>query len=598
MTAATDYISPESCTSLAELFLARVAKNPSGTAYRYYNKTTTTWQAITWQEMGQTVNRWRKALQQEGLELGDRVAVMLPNCPEWVAFDQAALSLGLIVVPLFANDRPANIGHIFFNTETKILLCPSLDTWRHLAPVLDRLPSLQRIVTLSPATIQQDDPRITCIADWLPDGADSPSSWSPITHETASIVYTSGTTGLPKGVMLSHRNILENSYGGLLCIDIYPEDTFLSFLPLSHMLERTAGYYLPMMAGSTVAFARSIPDLAEDLLTVQPSVLVAVPRIFERIHAGISNTIAAKPKLMQALFRQAVHTGWKNFLYRQGRGPWSFSLLLQPLLDALVAKKVRGKLGGRLRVIITGGAPLAAEISQFFIGLGLPLFQGYGLTETSPVISVNRPEDNRPEGVGKAIPGVEIKIGDNNELLVRGSCVMQGYWKNEQATAKTIDSDGWLHTGDQVNLEDGHIRITGRLKEIIVLSNGEKVALTDLEMAIAMDPLFEYNVVIGEGRPFLSMIGVLNGPLWEELAEQLDVSPNPESLNLPEVRQAVLARTEKLFSRFPGFVFIKEVALSLAPWTVEDGLLTPTLKLKRTAIEKHMEHEIKRIYDE
>jgi long-chain acyl-CoA synthetase len=597
MTAATDYISPESCTSLAELFLARVSKSPSGTAYRYYDKTSHSWQAITWQEMGQTVSRWRKALQLEGLDIGDRVAVMLPNCPEWIAFDQAALSLGLIVVPLFANDRPANIGHIFFNTETKILLCPTIDTWRHLAPVLDRLPSLQRIVTLSAISGQQDDPRITCIADWLPNGAESPSSWSPITYETASIVYTSGTTGLPKGVMLSHRNILENSYAGLLCIDIYPEDTFLSFLPLSHMLERTAGYYLPMMAGSTVSFARSIPDLAEDLLTVQPSVLVAVPRIFERIHAGIINTIAAKPKLLQALFREAVDTGWKNFLYRQGRGPWSFSLLLQPLLDALVAGKVRGKLGGRLRVIITGGAPLAAEISQFFLGLGLPLFQGYGLTETSPVISVNRPEDNRPEGVGKPIPGVEVKIGEDNELLVRGSCVMQGYWRNEQATAKTIDSDGWLHTGDQVSMEDGHIRITGRLKEIIVLSNGEKVALTDLEMAIAMDPLFEYNVVIGEGRPFLSMIGVLNGPLWEELAEQLGVSPNPESLNLPEVRQAVLARTEKLLSRFPGFVFIKEVALSLAPWTVENGLLTPTLKLKRTAIEKHMEHEIKRIYD-
>ncbi len=597
MRVATDYISPESCTSLAELFLARVAKNPNGTAYRYYNKTTKNWQAITWQEMGQTVSRWRKALQQEGLDIGDRVAIMLPNCPEWVAFDQAALSLGLIVVPLFANDRPANIGHICFNTETKILLCPIIDTWRHLAPVLDRLPSLQRIVTVNPFPVQQDDPRITCIADWLPDAADSSSSWSPVTYETASIVYTSGTTGLPKGVMLSHRNILDNSYNVLLCMDICLDDTFLSFLPLSHMFERTVGYYAPMMAGATVAFARSIPDLAEDLITVKPTVLIAVPRIFERMYSGIISKLAAKPKPLQALFRQAVDTGWKNFLYRQGRGPWSISLLFHPILDALVSKKVREKLGGRLRIIGTGGAPLSADISQFLIGLGLPICQGYGLTETSPVISVNRPEDNRPEGVGKPIPGVEVKIGDNDELLVRGSCVMQGYWKNEQATAKTIDSDGWLHTGDQVSLEDGHIRITGRLKEIIVLSTGEKVALTDLEMAIAMDPLFEYNVVIGEGRPFLSMIGVLNGPLWEELAEQLGVSPNPESLNLPEVRQAVLARTEKLLSRFPGFVFIKEVALSLAPWTVENGLLTPTLKLKRTAIEKHMEHEIKRIYN-
>jgi len=263
-----------------------------------------------------------------------------------------------------------------------------------------------------------------------------------------------------------------------------------------------------------------------------------------------------------------------------------------------VARKVRDKLGGRLRVIITGGAPLSSEISQFFIGLGLPLYQGYGLTETSPVISVNRPEDNRPEGVGKPLPGIEIKIGDEHELLVRGSCVMQGYWKNEQATAKTISADGWLHTGDKASIEDGHIRITGRLKEIIVLSNGEKVALTDMEMAIAMDPLFEHNVVIGEGRPFLSMVGVLNQPLWIELAKQLGVSPDPESLNLPEVHSAVLARLEKLLSRFPGFVFVKGVALSLAPWTVENGLLTPTLKLKRAVIEKHMKDDIEKIYDQ
>ena len=212
------------------------------------------------------------------------------------------------------------------------------------------------------------------------------------------------------------------------------------------------------------------------------------------------------------------------------------------------------------------------------------------------MVSVNRPEDNRPEGVGKPLPGIEVKIGDEQELLVRGSCVMQGYWRNQQATNTTIDPNDWLHTGDQVSIENGHIRITGRLKEIIVLSNGEKVALTDMEMAIAMDPLFEFNVVIGEGRPFLAMLGVLNHPLWEKLAEQLGVSPEPDSLNLPEVHNAVLARMETLLSRFPGFVFIKSVSLSLAPWTVENGLLTPTLKLKRAVIEKQMADEIESLY--
>ena len=271
-------------------------------------------------------------------------------------------------------------------------------------------------------------------------------------------------------------------------------------------------------------------------------------------------------------------------------------MFLQPLCDLLVAKNVRDKLGGRLRVIISGGAPLSAEISKVFIGLGLPIYQGYGLTETSPIISANRPEDNRPEGVGKPLAGIEVKIGDKQELLVRGSCVMQGYWKNEQATSRTIDAEGWLHTGDKASLVDGHIRITGRLKEIIVLSNGEKVALTDMEMAIGMDPLFESNVIVGEGRPFLSMIGVLNRQHWQKLATELGVSPEPESLNLPEVHNNILARTEKLLSRFPGFVYIKKVSLSLDPWTVENGLLTPTLKLKRTVIEKQMKNDIDRMY--
>jgi long-chain acyl-CoA synthetase len=593
----TDYISPDSCSSLAELFLARVKKNPTGVAYLYCNKMSEKWQKVTWKEMAQTVGRWRNALDRENLKIGDRVAVMLPNCPEWVAFDQASLSLGLIVVPLYANDRPENIAYILENTETKILFCPGISYWQHLFPVLDRLTSLQRIITIDFCQTRPEDPRINCITNWLPDLQENTSAYSPVTNETASIVYTSGTTGLPKGVMLSHRNILENSYAGLLCMDVYPGDTFLSFLPLSHMLERTAGYYLPMMAGATVAFARSIPDLAEDLVTIKPTVMIAVPRIFERIHGSIINTLAAKPKPIVALFRRAVEIGWDTFLYRQGRAPWSISLLFQPLLDMLVAAKVRKKLGGKLRVILSGGAPLSPEISKFFIGLGLPLFQGYGLTETSPVISVNRPEDNRPEGVGKPLPGIEVKTGDEQELLVRGSCVMQGYWKNEQATAKAIDAEGWLHTGDKASLEDGHIRITGRLKEIIILSNGEKISLSAMEMAISMDPLFEFNVVIGEGRPFLSMVGVLNRTLWEELAKQLHVPPDPESLNLPEVHSAILARIEKLLSQFPGFAFIKDVSLSLSPWTVENGLLTPTLKLRRAAIEKQMKDEIERIYD-
>ncbi len=603
----TAYISPGTCASLVDLFLARAANNPDSVAYRYCNTISKEWHDLTWQDMVRIVARWRAAFLTEKLEKGDRVAIMLANCPEWVAFEQAAMSLGLLVVPLFANDRPENIAYILDHTEARILLCPGTTYRQQLAPVLARLGRLKRIVTVDQPAAESSgteklhdiyDRRVSGMAEWLPLMAESGAPFTPEVSEIATIVYTSGTTGPPKGVMLSHRNILENCYASLQCMDVYPEDTFLSFLPLSHMLERMGGYYLPMMAGSTVAFARSIPDLAEDLLTIRPTILIAVPRIFERIYNGIMTKLSAKPKAVVTMFRAAVEVGWESFLHRQGRGPWSPSLLAHPLLDALMAAKIREKLGGRLRIIITGGAPLSAEISKFFIGLGLPLFQGYGLTETSPVVSVNRAEDNRPDGVGRPIEGVEVKIGEDGELLVRGSCVMQGYWRNEEATARTIDAEGWFRTGDKAIIENGHIRITGRLKEIIVLSNGEKIAPTDIEMAVCMDPLFDFALVLGEGRPYLTLLAVLNGPVWEELAARLSVSPDPASLELPEVKAAVLGRVEKLLAPFPGFVFVKDVALSLKPWTVEEGLLTPTLKLRRSLIERHLAHDIARMYAE
>jgi len=595
-----DYISPQSCASLSELFLKRTTKSPQRIAYQYFAKSEQLWKGITWQEMFELLCCWRDALTKENLTQGDRVAVMLPNSIFWILFEQAALSLGLIVVPLYSNDRPENIAYILRDTDSKILICSGSAYFDQLAPALKDVSSLQRIITIDDCKLQEPDPPIlVCLEDWLPDKSDIKiEAFTPVTTETATIVYTSGTTGPPKGVMLSHANILSNSYAALLAMDLYPDDSFLSFLPLSHMLERTGGYYMPMMAGASISFARSIPDLAEDLATIKPTIMVAVPRIFEKMYSAISTKVATGTKLQATLFEKAINVGWKQFLYQQHRQPWEPTLLFHPVLDRLVGQKVREKLGGKLRIIIAGGAALSIDISRFFIGLGLPIYQGYGLTETSPVVAVNRLEDNRPGGVGRPLADIEVKIGDNDELLVKGPCVMQGYWNNQQATDDIMDSDGWLRTGDKAVIEDGHIRITGRIKDIIVLSNGEKVAPTDMEMAISLDPLFEHNMVIGEGRPYLTLICVLNQFSWEEFAEQLDVAPVPTSLLLPKVKDAVQERIDKHLSGFPGFVFIKEVTLSLSPWSVEDGLLTPTLKMKRKAIERHMSKEIDTMYND
>jgi long-chain acyl-CoA synthetase len=262
----------------------------------------------------------------------------------------------------------------------------------------------------------------------------------------------------------------------------------------------------------------------------------------------------------------------------------------------LVAKKIREKLGGRLRVIICGGAPLSASVVQTFIGLGLPISQGYGLTETSPIISVNRMEANRPTSVGPPLPGVEINIGPNEELLVRGDLVMSGYWRNKEATNQSIDQDGWLHTGDTARLEHGHLYITGRLKDILVMATGEKVAPTDMEMAVTKDPLFEQAMVIGEGRSYLSMLAVLNQEQYTLLSEQLGLQGTEEHLATETVQEAVLKKIEDHLQSFPVWAKVRRVSLYLDPWTVEQGLITPTLKLRRNCILKHFSADVEEMY--
>lgn len=596
MTPRTDLIPPQVAQTIPALFQERVKRSSNQTGYKYYNKIEKNWYDISWNEMSERVDLWRSALQQENFSPGDRVAMMLPNCPEWVSFDLAALSLGLITVPLYINDRPDNVAYILNDTEAKLFLCPGKTCWESLGDLLETVKSIQRIVTINFCEHRTEDNKVMCISDWLPVSPLEKQIYTPKPEDTATIVYTSGTTGMPKGVMLSHKNILVNAYASSQCITPFQEDLFLSFLPLSHMLERTGGYYLPMMAGSTVAFARSIPELSEDLVNIRPTILVAVPRIFERVYGAVRENLEQKPALAQKLFSAAVYTGWKEFEYRQKRSAWSPAILFQPLLDKIIGEKIRAKLGGRLRVIISGGAPLSAEIAKVFISLGLPIYQGYGLTETSPVISVNRIENNEPSGVGLPLPGTETRIDDSGELLVRGDFVMQGYWNKPEATQETIDPDGWLHTGDIGEIINGHLRITGRLKEVIVLSNGQKVSPADIEMAISMDPLFEQSMVIGEGRPYLILLAVLEKNRWSALAEKLGVPQSEESLKTDIVQQEVQERIEELMKSFPGYAFIKKTILTLEPWTIEHGLLTPTMKIKRNKVENRLEREIDAAY--
>ncbi|NOR40983.1 MAG: AMP-binding protein, partial [Gammaproteobacteria bacterium] len=346
-----DIISTEIAGTLDGLMVQRVKRTPDAIAYRSFDAERNSWCDTSWKEVGVEISRWHAALAAEGLGPGDRVAVHLRNSREWVYFDQAALACGLVVVPLYTDDRPDNVAYIMDDSAVKVLLVQDTANWKRLGPALAGQEDLQRVLILnppksSPAEVLQDE-RVRYVADWLPKEAAPLVEREGDPHALASIVYTSGTTGRPKGVMLSHYNMLSIAHSALTMIDVFQEDLFLSFLPLSHTLERTAGYYLPVMSGSTVAYARSILQLADDLQHIRPTVMIAVPRIFERVFSRIQGQLEKQSALKRALFKLTTRIGWHRFERQQQRAGWTPGLLAWPLLDRLVANKVKVKLGGR-----------------------------------------------------------------------------------------------------------------------------------------------------------------------------------------------------------------------------------------------------------
>ena len=591
-----DIITLEQADTIPALFRERVTRTPDKVAYIQCNPTTEQWEEKSWQQISDQVARWQASLGNEALEPGDRVAMMLQNCREWAIFDIAAQGLGLVTVPIYTNDRAENIGYILKDANVRLLLIGDQEQWGAIKEIGQPLSELCRIVVLDKLDeTDLPDNLVQCDA-WISDQPADLQVKTTDTNALASIVYTSGTTGRSKGVMLSHRNMLWNVQAGLGAIKVYPDDLFLSFLPLSHTLERSIGYYLTLSAGATVAYARSIPLLAEDLVTIKPTKIISVPRIFERVYAKIQAKLEGESPIKQALFNKTVEVGWKRFLYQQKHPDGANGGLLWPILEHLVAKKVQAKLGGRLNLAISGGAALSPDITRFFIGLGIPIAQGYGLTETSPVIACNPIEDNIPASVGPPLPNVEVKIGKNEELLTRSPSVMLGYWNNPTATKEVIDDDGWLHTGDKVRFnESNHIFITGRLKEIIVLANGEKVPPADMESAIQLDPLFEQSLVIGEGKPYLVAFLILNPELKEKLIGKITAehgtAPDQSMLN-----EQLLVLVNRQLRSFPGYATIRRISIIDEPWSVENGLITPTLKPRRTKIMEHFASNISDMY--
>ncbi|HKW37416.1 MAG TPA: long-chain fatty acid--CoA ligase [Burkholderiales bacterium] len=507
--------------------------------------------------------RWQAFLRAEGMASGDRIALCMKNGVHWIAADQGALGLGLVVVPLYADDNPENVAWCLQNSGARLLVAESSRMATALAKSYETLgEKLPRVLCLAAERAEET------VEAALPERAGEFEAAEVEDGALATICYTSGTSGKPKGVMLTHGNILANVSACDRLRLARPDDVFLSLLPLSHMFERTGGYYLPLFLGAKVAYARSVSQLVEDLASERPTIMFAVPRVFEKFAARVQEALAGSPA-KKLLFDRVVAAGGRAVRGEAGL----LDRLVLALLRARVAGPVLGRLGGRMRLAILGGAPLDPSIAWLFLGLGLPVLQGYGMTEASPVISVNRPDGNVPESVGPPLGNVEARIAANGELLVRGPSVMKGYWNNPEASAKSLEG-GWLHTGDLAEIRDGRIFIRGRLKDVLVLSNGEKLPPQDVELAILGDQTFEQAILIGEGRPFLTLVAV---------TRETD-------------EKSLIQRANERLKEFPRYIRVRRVVTSSRPWTVENGLLTPTLKVRREKVQKELGAAIERAY--
>jgi long-chain acyl-CoA synthetase len=412
---------------------------------------------------------------------------------------------------------------------------------------------------------------VNTLESWLPKAGEEFRVVEIEPDSLATIVYTSGTAGPPKGVKLSHRNILSNMHAVFKAVELHAADRVLSVLPLSHMFERTCGYYLTLHVGVQVIYTRGVQQLAEDLATQQPTILLAVPRVLERFKVRIEEKLA-NSFFKRQLFALTIKFGWQ--VYQQQAN--ALERVVYGLLKRLVADPMLAKLGGKLRMVFVGGAALDQRVGRTFIGLGLRITQGYGLTETSPVIAGNREGDRDLASVGAPLENLQVRVNQAGELLVRGPSVMLGYWRNPEATRAVLDDEGWLNTGDQVEIRDGNIYIKGRTKDILVLSNGEKVPPQEVETAILSDGIFEQVMLVGENRAYLTLLAV---------TQETD-------------RKKLIRCANEKLKNFPRYIRVRRVIPFKEPWSIENGLLTPTLKVKRKQVHEKFDTEIEKVYGE
>ncbi len=600
--------------TIPELFRILVdeyGKDPSKAMLSY--KVDKEYVNITYQQFKNDVELAAHGLLSLGINAGDKVILLAENRPEWMAFDFAILGIGAVDVPLYPSLTPADIKFIINNSESKAVVVSNKLLLSKFLKVKDECPGVESIIVMNEKDADYSVSGLYSLNRLKQIGEEhrkfNPGMFAELNekvkeYDICTIIYTSGTTGEPKGVLLTHRNIISNVLAALESINVTHNEVFLSFLPLCHIFERMAGFYLALASGSHVAFAVSIETVPQNMVDVRPTLMTAVPRLFERFHARVIKTVESGPEKKQKIFHWGVEIG-KQYASAKKKGKIPFALAAKfKVADTLVLKKIRERTGGRLKFFVSGGAALPRHLGEFFEALGILILEGYGLTESSPVIAVNREEAYKFGAVGKIIPGVQVKIAKEHpddhdgEILAKGPNIMQGYYKLPEETAATV-KDGWLHTGDIGYIdEDGFLFITDRKKNLFKTSGGKYVAPTPIENLFLANKYIEQFVLIGDKRTFLSALIVPDFDNLKDFAKANSVEfvDAADLIKKKEIIQLFEKEIVLIQKPLANYEKVRKFALMERAFTIEDGEMTPSMKIKRKVVEKKYSDEIERMY--
>ena len=563
------------------------------------------YQDISKATLAERIKDFCLGLAELGLQKGDRVALLSENRPEWAITDLAILAGGGVTVPMFSTLTSAQVEYIVRDSGAKILCVSSERQLQKIKDWDENVPTnLQHIVIFD--ELQNDSVRPFDQVCELGRGVENgdqvyqQASEAVTPDDLASIIYTSGTTGDPKGAMLTHSNFMSNIQAATGIVTLTPDDVFLSFLPLSHVFERMGGHYLPLSSGATIAYAESPFTIRQNMQEVRPTVMMSVPRVYEAMHERILNSVKEGSPTKQKIFHWSVGVGSKvSQAIQQKKKPSAGLSLKASIANKLVFEKLKAVTGGRLRFFVSGGAPLSKAIAEFFHAAGILILEGYGLTETSPVICVNRPDQWKFGTVGPVIPGIEVKIAEDGEILSRGPHIMQGYFNKPSDTAEAIDADGWFYTGDIGEIdEEGFLTITDRKKNLLILSNGKNVAPQPIENQLKQSPYISEIMLLGDQRRTITALIVPNYDAIKEFAveQQLEAEDIPALLQTQEIQRLIRGEINQYSSDFADFERVRMFTLMEKEFSEESGEMTPTLKLKRPVIMENHKATIDQMY--